>query len=955
MQFVTQRKLAFLVLLLLASTTVLRAQSVERPNVLILFSDDQRADAVGAHGNPHIRTPNIDALVERGFSFRRAYVMGSHHGAVCAPSRAMLMTGRNLFRVYDNLDSVDTFPQRLQEVGYETFGTGKWHQSREAFVKSFGFGKNIFFGGMDDHFRTDVTDRLADGTFTEPEPRGYSTTVFADAAIAFIEDYATSDRQAPFLAYVSFTAPHDPRTPPDEFLELYEGEDMPLPSNFMPQHPFDLGPMSMAVRDEHLAPWPRTTEVVREQIAEYYGLITHLDSEIGRILQTLERTGLSEKTVVIFAADNGLALGSHGMMGKQSLYEHSTHVPLIITGPGVPHGESNALTYLYDLAPTILEITGASTLPRMDGHDLSPIWRGELQFVRKTLFTAFHDRQRAVRDDRWKLIRYPRIDFTQLFDLMRDPHELDNVAGDSRQRRRVEDMTRLLESWQQRMGDPHALTVAEVDPMAYDYQRIERKPDQWQPDWVLRKYFPELAAERPPNVIVIFADDLGYADVGVYGAEGYETPNLDRMAAEGIRFTSFYAVNPACTPSRAALLTGMYPDRVGLPEVLFPGSTVGLNPDEITIAELLKSRGYATAAIGKWHLGDHPVFLPTNHGFDTFFGLPYSNDMSPDSLNNPRSNASRYPPLPLLRDTVIVEREPDQSKLTSRYTDEAMAFMETHRDTPFFVYLPHTFPHVPLYASDDFRNSTRQGLYGDVIAEIDASVGEILAALDRLELDRQTIVFFTSDNGPWLVMGNHGGSAGPFREGKATTFEGGHRVPSIVRWPERIAPGTVSDAMITAMDLTPTIAEIAGVDLPRGLAFDGHDLSGILTGDSDAASPYDHFFFYRSGELRGVRSGRWKLHVPHRYASMDGGEAGRDGLPGTYNYREQGLALYDLDTDPGETTDVAQRHPEIVDRLLRLVEQGRRDIGDALTNTRGENARPPGRVPRPWPDQRVND
>jgi arylsulfatase A-like enzyme len=451
-----------------------------------------------------------------------------------------------------------------------------------------------------------------------------------------------------------------------------------------------------------------------------------------------------------------------------------------------------------------------------------------------------------------------------------------------------------------------------------------------------------------PNVVVIFADDQGYADAGVYGAEGFDTPNLDRMAAEGVRFTSFYAVNPACTPSRAALLTGMYPERVGLPEVLFPLGTVGLNPDEWTVAELLKTRGYATTAIGKWHLGDHPLFLPTNHGFDSYFGIPYSNDMSPDSLNNPRANAPQYPGLPLIRDTTVVEREPDQSKLTRRYTEEAVRFIESNRDRPFFLYLAHTFPHVPLWASDRFRGTTERGLYGDVIAELDASVGEILDTLDRLGLDDNTIVFYTSDNGPWLVMGNHGGSAGPYREGKATTFEGGHRVPAIVRWPGMIPAGAVSDALVTAMDLTPTIARLAGADVPASLDCDGYDISELLENPAHAASPYYHFFYFRSGQLRGVRSGRWKLHVPHTFASMDGGEAGKDGMPGRYNYREFGPALFDLESDPGETRDVLDQHPEVVQRLMDLVEQGRAELGDSLTDSQGADTRPPGRVSQPW-------
>lgn len=483
--FPSTGKLVAVLIALVPVTAGARAQTSDRPNLLILFSDDQRADAIGAHGNPYVRTPNLDELARSGFSFRRAYVMGSHHGAVCAPSRAMLMTGRNLFRVYDNLDTLDTFPQRLREAGYTTFGTGKWHQSRESFAKSFEHGRSIFFGGMDNHFETDASDLVDDSVFTEPEPRGFSSSSFADAAIEFIHAQAASGRDAPFLAYVAFTAPHDPRTPPAPFDSLYSGEGLPFPPNFMPLHPFDLGPMSMAVRDEHLAPWPRPPDVVRSQIADYYGLVTHLDAEIGRILLALETTGLRENTLIVFAADNGLGLGSHGLMGKQSLYEESTRVPLIVAGPGIPYGESDALVYLYDLAPTLLRLSNAPVLPGMDGEDLSPIWRGERLAIRETLFTAFHDTQRAVRDGRWKMIRYPRIDHTQLFDLQRDPYELNDLAGQTTYESRVADLMNRLRDWQQRTGDPHPLTAAETEPMEFDFSKIERRPDPWQPKSVL--------------------------------------------------------------------------------------------------------------------------------------------------------------------------------------------------------------------------------------------------------------------------------------------------------------------------------------------------------------------------------------------------------------------------------------------------------------------------------------
>lgn len=460
--------------------------------------------------------------------------------------------------------------------------------------------------------------------------------------------------------------------------------------------------------------------------------------------------------------------------------------------------------------------------------------------------------------------------------------------------------------------------------------------------------------EGPPNFIVILTDDQGYADVGEYGAEGFATPNLDRLAREGIRFTSFYAVEAACSPSRAALLTGSYQMRVSIPHVLFPRARRGLNPDEITIAELLQSAGYATAAVGKWHLGDHPRFLPTNHGFDTYFGIPYSNDMSPNPANNPREGANtQYPPLPLVRDTTIVEREPDQRQLVPRYTEAVVSFIEEHADEPFFVYLAHSFPHVPLWASERFAGTTEQGLYGDVISEIDWSVGEIRKTLERLNLDERTVIAFTSDNGPWLIFGNHGGSAGPFREGKATAFEGGHRVPGIVWWPSEIPGGGVSDELVTAMDFLPTFAGLAGVALPTDRVFDGHDIWPLLAGRSGAVSPYSEFFFYRAGQLHAVRSGKWKLHVPHGYGSVEieGAVIADDGAVGRYARGEIGLALYDLESDLGERRNVAEEFPEVVERLVGLIEEARRELGDAITESEGVGVRPPGTVEEPWAQQ----
>ncbi len=471
----------------------------EHPNVLLIFTDDQRADALGAAGNPYIRTPVLDSLTGAGFRFRNAYVMGGHHGAVCAPSRAMLMTGRSLFHVYDNLDTLRTFPQQLQAAGYRTFGTGKWHNGRPSFAKSFEEGRRIMFGGMSDHTNVPVNDLLADGTFTEIDSAGFSTTLFADATIDFIDRYAAAETDRPFFAYVAFTAPHDPRTPPEEYRSAYSETGVPLPADYMPVHPFNIGPATMTVRDEHLAPWPRTTDVVRSQISEYYGLVSHMDAEIGRILQALLRHGFDENTYVVVAGDNGLALGSHGLLGKQSLYEHSTRVPLIVAGPRVPRGESDALVYLYDVAPTIIELTGVDGLEGMDGRSLSGLWRGDRDAVRSAMFTAYTNDIRSVRDGQWKLISYPRTGHAQLFDLQRDPYELNNLADDPEHAAVRSRMEEMLRREQTRADDPLApgavlrgnepVQPGDPIPFEFDYGEIRREVDRWQPDWVIDKYF----------------------------------------------------------------------------------------------------------------------------------------------------------------------------------------------------------------------------------------------------------------------------------------------------------------------------------------------------------------------------------------------------------------------------------------------------------------------------------
>jgi|TARA_B100001964_G_scaffold236711_1_gene298894 arylsulfatase A-like enzyme len=459
-----------------------------RPNFLFLFADDQRTDTIGAWGNPYIETPSLDRLADAGFSFRANYNLGGHHGAVCQPSRVMVNTGMSYFRVPDDMSGARLLPELLGDQGYTTFGTGKWHNGRESWLRGFQNGTAIFFGGMSDHTQVPLQDRLPDGILGKDREDGFSSVLFADAVIDFLRGH-TDD--TPFYAYVAFTAPHDPRQPPLPHRDRYYENRPPLPANFAPQHPFLIGdPM---VRDEQLAAWPRTEEVVSDQLAEYYGLITHMDEEVGRILDVLDETGHAENTYIIYAADHGLAMGSHGLLGKQSVYEHSQRAPLIVVGPDVPRGESRAFTYLLDIFPTVTALAGVENPEGIDGHDLSGIWLGERQSIRDAIFLAYRDVARSVRDDRFKLIRYPQIDRTQLFDLVVDPDELNDLSEDGSQADRLAQLTALLETWQARMGDEQPLIVESPQPGAIDLTGAERTVDQWQPDWIVEKYF-----ERTP-------------------------------------------------------------------------------------------------------------------------------------------------------------------------------------------------------------------------------------------------------------------------------------------------------------------------------------------------------------------------------------------------------------------------------------------------------------------------
>jgi arylsulfatase len=449
--------------------------------------------------------------------------------------------------------------------------------------------------------------------------------------------------------------------------------------------------------------------------------------------------------------------------------------------------------------------------------------------------------------------------------------------------------------------------------------------------------------EKPVNFVVIYLDDMGYGDLTQTGAIGYQTPNLDQMASQGLFFTHYYAPQAVCSASRAGLLTGCYPNRIGFSGALSHASKTGISADEETLAEVLKKKGYSTAIFGKWHLGVQEKFLPTRHGFDEFYGIPYSNDMWPYHPRGPGA----FPDLPLFENETIVNRSvipDDQQKFTTEFTERAISFIQKNTENPFFVYLAHPMPHVPLHVSKKFEGKSEQGLYGDVMMEIDWSVGQVIQTLKETGLEENTLVIFTSDNGPWLNYGNHAGSTGGLREGKGTSFEGGQRVPCLMYWKGTISPGTVNNNLISGIDILPTLAEIANAPLPEK-KIDGVSFLPLIKGENVEPPRKSFWYYYRRNSLEAVQDGHWKLVFPHPGRTFVGFEPGKDGQPGNANenFPHKG-GLYDLRRDPGERYNLMEYHPEIVEKLEKIAAEAREDLGDDLTENPGKNRRESGKI-----------
>lgn len=459
-----------------------------RPNILFLLADDQRADALGCSGNNYIKTPNIDKLAERGARFTNCYVMGGNRAAICAPSRAMLMSGKYLFHVYDVLDGVNTMPKYFEHNGYETFGTGKWHNGKESFEASFQKAENVFLGGISNHMTVPCQNMGTDRKLGEPVRKGYSTDVFADAAMRYISNYAGGSREKPFFCYVAFTAPHGPRVPRQDHVGMYQDESMPVPGNFRKIHPFKLD--NQSYRDEYLVPWPRTPEMIQTTMVDYYAMISHLDSRVGDIIDLLKKEGLFENTIIVYAADNGMAMGGHGLLAKQNIYEVATKVPFLISGPGVPATEvKDAMVYLLDIFPTLTNLCGLPAPESIDGKDITPVLKGQENEVRNSLYTVYMNCSKAVRTKDWKLILYQQHNYRQLFDLKKDPLEINNLADVPEYQSKVDSLMGLMKDWYALSGDTATMTPAKITPLEYDYKTPVRIADVNEPEYIVNKFF----------------------------------------------------------------------------------------------------------------------------------------------------------------------------------------------------------------------------------------------------------------------------------------------------------------------------------------------------------------------------------------------------------------------------------------------------------------------------------
>lgn len=865
------------------------------PNFVIIFTDDQGYGDLGCYGGKHVSTPRIDEMAAEGSRLTSFYVAAP----VCTPSRAALMTGcypkridmatGSDFAVLLDADPKGLHPDEitiaevLKGAGYRTGMFGKWHlgdqpeflPTRQGFDEFFGipYSHDIHPFHPAEKWSFPPLALLDQEEVIEMDPDAdYLTKRFTERAVEFIR----KNSEEPFFVYLPHPIPHKPLHVSPPFMK---GVDPAI--------------VEALGKEEGNVDYRTRDKLFRQAMSE-------IDWSVGRILDTLEEEGVDEDTLVIFFSDNGPAIGSAGPLKgrKGSTFEGGMREPTVIRWPGrIPAGKDNdQLMTAMDLLPTFARLAGAE-LPTdrvIDGKDVWPVLAGEADSPHDAFFYHGGNTLRAVRSGDWKLhLKGDRP--VALHDLARDIGEKKNVLADNG---KVADQ--LLEkaaAFQKDLAANSRPAAWVENPVPLGMASVENAipPDQ-------------------PNFIVIFADDLGYGDISAYRSTATQTPHIDALAAEGFRSLDFFVPANVCSPSRASLLTGRYPMRCGMPVARNEGHpkyrNYGLASEEFTIPELLKAAGYRSLIVGKWHLGmeiegSHPL----DAGFDEHLGIPSNYEAK-------RGKSHKV----LYRGREVEAENVPFQVLTKRYTDEAVAFIERQREKPFFLFFSHHIPHTPHLPSKPFAGSSGKGKYGDVIRELDESVGRIMEALREAGVDEKTLVVFTSDNGP-----GRAGSAAGLRGGKFGTMEGGHRVPGIFRWPGQIPPGQISGATLTSMDLLPLFCGLADVDLPKGRMIDGKDIFAILQG-KETESPHKVLAYYNGTNLQAVREGRWKLHLARTVEDQPFWN--RKKAPGKIFVNLEQHALFDLKGDVGESRNVADRHPEVVERLLERARSLRAELGD---------------------------
>ncbi len=887
----------------------------ERPNFLFLLSDDQSHRALSLLGELEVKTPNLDRLAQRGMLFTHCFNQGGWSGAVCIPSRTMLLTGRHVWECRgtngQNLaEGAALWGETLGQAGYDTFMVGKWHLPEAALKRSFktigpltgGFLASTGEGG--EAYRRPTSGNV--WTPDDPKWKGHwldadgktihSSVRIADAAIDYLKT-RDATRGNSFFMYVAFNAPHDPRQAPREFVDLYPPANLKVPPNFLAKHPFPIE-AGFDGRDEILAPYPRTREIIQTHLQEYYAMITHLDAEIGRILHALEVGGHVSNTVIVFTSDQGLAVGQHGLLGKQNLYDHSLRMPFIMAGPGIPKGKRNSgLFNMQSVFATTSEMAGVPVPGSVQFPSIVPLITGQKKKLHDALYGVFLDRQRAVRTEEWKLIRTPKAGQVQLFNVKRDPWETRNLAADPKHAAVLAMLDARLRELMREMKDPMPVAQLLATPDSASIQATETR--------------------TRPNIIVVMTDDQGYGDLGCTGNPVLKTPNIDAFHRQSVRFTDFH-VSPTCAPTRAALMTGRHEFKNGVTHTINERERMTLQAT--TIAQVLKKAGYATGIFGKWHLGDEAAYQPNKRGFDEVFihgaggiGQTYAGSCG-DAPGNSYFNPS------ILHNGHF---EKTTGYCTDVFFGQSLRWMDAERRSgkPFFAYITPNAPHAPLDCPEEYfkryqgRVPNMTAKFFGMIENIDHNFGALLKQIDEWGIAENTVVLFMTDNGG--TAGVKVFNAG-MRGGKATAYQGATRVPSFWRWPAAWKGGVDCTALTAHIDIFPTIAEIAGAKLSAKVKrqVEGRSLLPLLK--TPAMDWPDRILV--------THVGRWERR------QVAGAMFSQCSIRDRRFTLVNNVELYDLQSDPGESQNVFTEQPVAVAKLRAAYDHWWKEVQPLLVN-----------------------